>query len=90
VSKQPLPRIPPDLKSDRCKHSEPALVDELLSVLLVQVLTGLALFCLSLGISWITEGSGMHPLLAGLCAMLFIVLPYLLTLWGRYSLEKEK
>lgn len=70
--------------------SNPSLVDEILSVFLVQVLTTLAVVCLSLGASWITEGSGLHPLLAGLSAMLFIVLPYVLALWGRYSLEKEK
>lgn len=52
----------------------------LMKLLITQILTGLACLSLMLGNDWLAEGYGLHPLIAGAAAVVFIILPYIFEL----------
>jgi hypothetical protein len=66
------------------------LIDEVITIALIQLFTGSALICGIWGIDWITEGHGLHPVLAGVCISVFLLAPYFAAVMGRLSIARRR
>ena len=65
------------------------MMDELISIAFVQFSTSMAILCGLGGMDWITQGDGLHPLVAGMCITAFLLAPYFISLMGRLKLAQE-
>ena len=45
-------------------------------VLITQLFTAMSIMFISLGMDWINSAHGLQPVLAGACALSFLLLPY--------------